>query len=38
MSHEYFGVRPETIWDTAAENIPILKLQIAEIITAIEVK
>jgi uncharacterized protein with HEPN domain len=38
MSHEYFGVRPETIWDTAVENIPILKLQIAEIITAIEVK
>jgi len=38
MSHEYFGVRVETIWDTAVENIPILKLQISEIIAAIEVK
>ena len=38
MSHEYFGVRLETIWDTAVENIPILKHQITEIITAIEVK
>lgn len=38
MSHEYFGVRLETIWDTAVENIPILKLQITEIISAIEKK
>ena len=38
MSHEYFGVRLETIWDTAVENIPILKLQITEIISNIEEK
>ena len=38
MSHEYFGVKLETIWDTAVENIPILKLQITEIIATIEVK
>ncbi len=38
MSHEYFGVRLETIWDTALENIPILKLQITEIISNIEEK
>lgn len=36
MSHEYFGVRLETIWDTAVENIPILKNQITEIISIIE--
>ena len=38
MSHEYFGVRLETIWETAVENIPILKLQITEIIASIETK
>jgi uncharacterized protein with HEPN domain len=38
MSHEYFGVRRETIWETAVENIPILKLQITEIISTLEVK
>jgi uncharacterized protein with HEPN domain len=38
MSHEYFGVRLETIWDMALENIPILKLQITEIISNIEEK
>ena len=38
MSHEYFGVRLETIWDTAVENIPILKHQITEIIAAIGAK
>ena len=36
MSHEYFGVRLETIWDTAVENIPSLKNQITQIILEIE--
>ncbi len=38
MSHEYFGVKLETIWETAIENIPLLKIQIAEIISDIEGK
>ena len=38
MSHEYFGVKIETIWDTAVENIPILKIQITKIISDIETK
>jgi uncharacterized protein with HEPN domain len=33
MSHEYFGVKLETIWFTAVENIPLLKIQITEIIS-----
>jgi uncharacterized protein with HEPN domain len=36
MSHEYFGVRLETIWDTAVDNIPQLKNEIAQIISDLE--
>lgn len=36
MSHEYFGVRLLTIWDTAIDDIPILKTQIADIITELQ--
>ena len=32
------GMRLETIWETEVENIPILKLQITEIIATIETK
>lgn len=38
ISHEYFGVKIETIWDTAIENIPILKNQITYIISNIDSK
>ncbi|MDD2300098.1 MAG: DUF86 domain-containing protein [Fermentimonas sp.] len=33
MSHEYFGVRLLTIWDTAVGDIPKLKIQISNIIS-----
>jgi uncharacterized protein with HEPN domain len=36
VAHEYFGVRLETIWETATVNIPILKIQIMEIIENLE--
>lgn len=32
MTHEYFGIRLMTIWDTAETDIPILKSQIKKII------
>lgn len=38
VSHEYFSTRLETIWDTALENIPILRIQIAQIILDLELK
>jgi uncharacterized protein with HEPN domain len=38
VSHEYFSMRLETIWDTAVENIPLLKIKIAQIISALETK
>ncbi|MGC4128118.1 MAG: DUF86 domain-containing protein [Bergeyella sp.] len=36
MTHEYFGIREETIWDTAVDDIPILKIQIENIIAELE--
>jgi len=36
MAHEYFGIRLETIYNTAIIDIPKLKLQIEEIILEIE--
>ena len=36
MSHEYFGVRLLTIWDTAINDIPLLKTQITVIITELQ--
>ena len=38
VSHEYFSIRIETIWDTAVENIPLLKIHIAQIISVLEIK
>ena len=35
-SQEYFSMRLETIWDTTVENIPLLKAQIAQIISDLE--
>ncbi|OJU27155.1 MAG: hypothetical protein BGN92_11270 [Sphingobacteriales bacterium 41-5] len=32
MTHEYFGIRMKTIWDTAIKDIPILGSQIDKII------
>lgn len=32
IAHEYFGVRLEAIWDTAINDIPVLKEQIQKII------
>ena len=32
ITHEYFGVRAETIWETAINDIPVLKKQIQSII------
>lgn len=32
IAHEYFGIRMETVWDTAVNDIPILKKQIQKII------
>ena len=36
VSHEYFGVKIDTIWDTAVESIPLLKMQINQIIVDLE--
>ena len=36
MTHEYFGIRVQTIWDTAVEDIPNLKPQIEQIISELE--
>lgn len=32
IAHEYFGIKIETIWNTAVNDIPILKKQIQKII------
>lgn len=32
VSHEYFGIKLEVIWDTANNDIPVLKKQIETII------
>ena len=36
VAHEYFGVKLETIWETAILNIPTLKDQIKKIIKNLE--
>lgn len=36
VSHEYFGVRIDTIWETATNDIPRLKIEIAQIIADLE--
>ncbi|MBV7441075.1 DUF86 domain-containing protein [Weeksellaceae bacterium TAE3-ERU29] len=33
MTHEYFGLQLDTIWETAVHDIPFLKLEIAKIIS-----
>jgi|SRR5690554_2319748 len=33
IAHEYFGIKLETIWETAINNIPVLKSQVQEIIS-----
>ncbi len=35
ISHEYFGLQLDSIWDTAVNDIPILKKQILKIIADI---
>lgn len=32
IAHEYFGIRLETIWETAVDVVPVLKKQIQKII------
>ncbi len=36
MTHEYFGIRLLTIWDTAINDIPILKSHIDSIISELQ--
>lgn len=36
VAHEYFGVRLETIWETATVNIPVLRKQVQKIIDNLE--
>lgn len=36
FSHEYFGVDLDSIWDTAINDIPKLKIQIEEIIAELQ--
>lgn len=38
ITHEYFGVDLANIWDTAINDIPRLKIQIAQIISDLETK
>lgn len=38
ISHEYFGVDLDNIWDTAINDIPRLKTQITQIISDLEKK
>lgn len=35
-SHEYFQIKLETIWNTAVQNVPVLKTQIGQIIADLE--
>jgi len=32
MTHEYFGIKLEVIWDTAVEDTPVLRKHIQQII------
>lgn len=36
MTHEYFGLQLDTIWETAVNDIPVLKNQIRQIIQEFE--
>lgn len=36
ISHEYFGLQLDSVWDTAVNDIPILKTQIQHIIADLE--
>ena len=36
MTHEYFGIRVQTIWDTAVDDIPKLKILIDNIVSELE--
>ncbi len=38
MSHEYFGLQLDTIWETAVNDIPDLKLQIQEILNDLDAR
>lgn len=38
ITHEYFGVDLANIWETAINDIPRLKIQIAQIISDIEAR
>lgn len=32
MTHEYFGLQLDTIWDTAINDLPLLKIQVDQIV------
>jgi uncharacterized protein with HEPN domain len=34
LSHGYFKVRPELVWSTVKENVPVLRQQLVRILTA----
>jgi uncharacterized protein with HEPN domain len=36
MAHEYFGLQLDTIWDTAVNDMPVLKEQVQKIIKDLE--
>lgn len=38
MTHEYFGLQLDTIWDAAINDLPILKEQILQIISDVKSK
>jgi uncharacterized protein with HEPN domain len=34
VAHQYFGLAWESIWDTASQEVPVLRKQVAEILRA----
>lgn len=36
MTHQYFGLQLDTIWETAVNDIPLLKIQIDHIIDELQ--
>lgn len=35
VTHEYFGIKLEVIWDTAIKDVPVLKKQIQQVIATL---
>jgi|SRR5690554_2291089 len=36
ITHEYFGLQLDSVWETAVNDIPVLKVQVQEIISELD--